>query len=309
MPTIRPMTPADRHAVAALIHASTNHWYAAHAGPTIFAGPDVTSIFFDTYADLDDPAGRCPLGFIAEDDGRLAGSCFYHPRETHVSLGIMNVDPASFGHGIARRLLAAIVDVADRARLPLRLVSSAMNLDSFSLYSRAGFVPGQAFQDMLLPVPDGGLPFAVEGAQRVRDARPHDISAIAALEQELTGLRREQDYRYFVANARGIWHLSVHEGPAGRIDGFCASCAHAGCNMVGPGAARTDEAMIPLLHAQYSRHPGRTPVCLVPMDRPALVHQMYAWGARNCEIHFAQCRGPNAPVRGVFMPTFLPESA
>ena len=49
-------------------------------------------------------------------------------------------------------------------------------------------------------------------------------------------------------------------------------------------------------------------VFLVPAQCAPLVEQMYGWGARNCEIHFSQVRGPCQPVGGIQMPTFLPES-
>ena len=45
-----------------------------------------------------------------------------------------------------------------------------------------------------------------------------------------------------------------------------------------------------------------------PADRPQLVKQAYAWGARNCELHFCQVRGDFQPFRGISMPTFLPET-
>ena len=54
---------------------------------------------------------------------------------------------------------------------------------------------------------------------------------------------------------------------------------------------------------------SRAPVFLIPLDRPALQQQMYAWGAKNLEIHFAQVRGAYTPMRGVVMPTFMPETA
>src|SRR3954451_15272502 len=133
---LRPMGDADRSELADLICVSTNYWYRASGKPAIFnAGPTATCLFADVYEALD--PGCC---VVAEDPDtrRLMGSCFYHPRETHVSLGIMNVHPDFAGRGVASRLLRFIPDLADGAAKPVRLVSSAMNLDSFSLYSRAG---------------------------------------------------------------------------------------------------------------------------------------------------------------------------
>jgi len=91
---LRPMLASEWGAVAELIYISTNYWYVASGKPPIFSGgPAVTELFCQVYEDLD--PGCC---VVAENDhtGRLMGSCFYHPRETHVSLGIMNVHPGYF---------------------------------------------------------------------------------------------------------------------------------------------------------------------------------------------------------------------
>jgi hypothetical protein len=239
------------------------------------------------------------------------GSCFYHPRETHVSLGIMNVHPNYFGAGVARRLLRIITDYADARSKPQRLVSSAMNRESFSRYTRAGFVPRLAYQDILLAVPPNGLPNGGLGdalIPSVRPARIEDIDDIAALDMDLTGISRRQDYRYFIENVDAIWHISVLEDPAGHLAGFLASVNHPGSNIVGPGAARTQEAAAALLRAELDQHRGRSPVFLVPVESAELVQQVYAWGGRNVELHFAQVRGTYQPFRGVSLPTFMPET-
>src|SRR5579863_4708737 len=152
---LRPMRPDEWTKVAQIICHSTNRWYERAGKPAIFPhGPQSCLLFCEVYEDLD--PGCC---VVAEDEptGHLMGSCFYHPRETHVSLGIMNVHPDYFSRGVASALLRFITDQADEVGKPLRLVSSAMNLDSFSLYTRGGFVPRAVFQDMLIPVPLEGL--------------------------------------------------------------------------------------------------------------------------------------------------------
>jgi hypothetical protein len=186
-----------------------------------------------------------------------------------------------------------------------------MNLDSFSLYTRAGFVPRCAYQDLLLRVPDAGMaalappPPTVE---RVRPATPADIDAIAGLEMDLTHIRRAKDYRYFVENRDSIWHVSVLEAPTGGLDGILASVAHPGSTMLGPGVARTPQDAAGLLYAELDHRRGLAPVFLIPVDAPALVQQVYAWGARNCELHFHQVRGPFIPFAGINLATFMPET-
>ena len=304
--TLRAMRPDEWDQVADLICHSTNRWYQAGNKPAIFPhGPSSCRLFCEVYEDLD--PGCC---VVAEDTARrqLVGSCFYHPRETHVSLGIMNAHPEAFGRGVAGKLLRYIIDFAEQEGKPVRLVSSAMNLDSFSLYNRNGFVPRKVFQDMFIPSPER-LPSTVAGYDRVRDATLADLPAIVALEDELAHIRREKDYRYFIENRRRVWHTSVFEGPAGKIDGFLVSVGHPGSNMLGPGAMRSEEQAAALILAELRHRVVVTPVFLAPVECSALVRTLYGWGARNCELHFAQVRGDYPQPAGVVMPTFMPETA
>ena len=303
---LRAMTDADRDAVASLIFQSINAWYqAAGKGPRFPAGPTSTCLFPDVYEAID--PGCC---IVAEDPAthRLAGSCFYHPRPTHISLGIMNALPDYFGQGVARKLLRFITDLADAKKLPLRLVSSAMNLDSFSLYTQAGFVPRAVFHDMVLEAPPQGLAVPVPQESTVRDARLDDVPAMAALELELCHIRRDSDFRYFIENREGIWHMSVIENRAGEIDGFLVSVHHPASHMLGPGVMRTDDDALALIAAELNYHRGRKPVFIVPADRPNLVRSLYGLGAKNIEIHLCQVRGEFKGFSGVAMPTFMPET-
>jgi GNAT superfamily N-acetyltransferase len=303
---LRPMAPADRFEVAELIYGSINVWYQTHGRPPIFTGgPRVTEIFYDVYHALEP---GCTVVAEHPETGRLMGSCFYHPRKHHVSLGIMNVQPNYFGMGVSSALLRHIIDYTESHGYPaLRLTSSALNLDSFSLYNRHGFVPRCAFQDMFVKVPAEGMKQSVPGLDRVRPARMDDVPAMAALELEVSGIERAEDQRYCIANALGCWHVSVYEGPHG-IDGWAVSCSHPAMNMIGPCLARSEHEAAALLWRELDHQRGRMPVFLVPVEKERLVRQAYEWGARNCELHFCQVRGKFQPFAGVSMPTFLPET-
>ena len=122
---VRLKKESDNEAVAILIRDSLNVWYREHFGiKEVVPSVAASSVFTRVYDELDP---NCCV--VAEDaeTGRLAGSCFFHPRPTHVSLGIMNVAPEYFGQKVSSKLLAYIVDVAERRNQTLRLVSSAMN--------------------------------------------------------------------------------------------------------------------------------------------------------------------------------------
>lgn len=304
---IREMQLADRLAVADLICVSTNYWYETHGRSAIFTnGPDPCTLFFDTYHTLPGSGG---IVAIDARTGMLAGSCFIHDRPTHVSLGIMNVHPNHFGKGVARHLLQSILDRADEADKPVRLVSSAMNLDSYSLYTRNGFVPRRMYQDMMISVPDDAAFDVADlpAMPRTRNATLEDAAAMAELEHAIAGIRREKDFAHFIKNQDDHWHVSVVDGKDG-LAGFMASCKHPGCNMIGPGASKDEATLLALYLAELKQHRGKTPVCLVPVDSE-MVQWLYELGAKNCEMHVHQVRGDWQPFNGWTMPTFMPETA
>ena len=306
---IRLKKESDNEAVAALIRDSLNVWYRRHFGiEELVPSTEAATIYTRVYDELDPDC--CVVAEDAET-GTLAGSCFFHPRPTHVSLGIMNVASAYFGQKVSSKLLAYIVDVAERRSQPLRLVSSAMNLDSFSLYNRFGFVPRVMFQDMTVAVPAAGFPVAAPDGTSVREATAADVEGIVALESSVNGVDRTKDFRYFIENRAGIWGVSVATlNASGEIVGVMCSVKDPGSAMVGPGAARDDATAAALVRYELNRYRGQwSPVVLVPTSSIELRRAMYALGAKNIETHVAQALGEVAPPKGVVIPSFMPETA
>lgn len=299
--TLRTMRPGEESAIAALIHRSTNGWYRKKLGYEIFTcEPADCRIFPDTYEALD--PGCC---LVAEVDGEPAGCCFFHPRESHVGLGIMAIAPDHTGNGIARALLDEVIKKAEDR--PVRLVSSAMNLDSFSLYTRAGFGPVAVYHDMVIPPERLPLP-PPGGGGSVRPATVNHLFGMADLESEVSGILRGKDLAHFIKNPGGHWTTFVHVDAGGKIDGWLSSVDHPGCRMIGPGVMRDEVAALALIHAQLSVPREGSPVFLVPTHESDMVAELYRWGARNVELHFAQVRGAYMQPQGIVMPSFLPES-
>lgn len=304
--TIRSLAPADWDPLAVLIHASLSTWYRTRLNSEKF-GPDAAPfrVFPELYEALDP---GCCLVAEDEDSGRLAGCVFYHPRETHWAVGIVNSHPDFAGRGVAKQLMQQVLAMAQQDGKPVRLVSSAMNLDSFSLYTRLGFVPQMTFQDLKLAVPAEGLPPFPAQCQ-VRRAVPEDAARCADLEQSLNGIRRTKDYAHFIANAQGCWRLWVAERADGSLAGFLGAVVHPTSQMAGPGVASDEATAAALLHAVLSHEfAGRSVVWLVPVGCASLVRQCYAWGARNVELHLASACGHAPPMKGVTFPTFMPET-
>jgi GNAT superfamily N-acetyltransferase len=302
------MVEADAPAHASMLKRSFNRWYRDHGlkGDFFPCEDRELTIFWEIYRRIS--PGHC-VAAVDPDSAALLGACFYHPREHHVTLGIMAVDPDCFGRGVGGKLVKHIIDFTDsHGYAALRLVGSAGNMESFSLYNRAGFVPRAVHQDLMIAVPAGGLGQAAPLGQHVRDATHKDIAGIAALELEISGISREGDYRFCVDNPLGCLHASVIEDAKGNISGFAASIKHTVLNMIGPAFARTEEEMLALIARELDRFRGTAALAVVPMDKRHLVETLYRWGAINVETHLLQVRGKYQPIAGVNLPSFLPET-
>ena len=305
---LRPLTDDDRDVYAQMLHRSFNTWYGAHGWPSDYFGcaPEQAGIFLDIYNDI---SPDCSIAAFDPNSGKLMGACFYHPREHHVSLGVMSVNADYFQCGIGRALVNHIVDFTEsHGYVALRLVSSAMNMNSFSLYNRSGFIPRGSYHDMVLPVPIAGLQVRYPLRDKVRSASPTDVDAMAALEMEVSGISRVIDYRYAIENPRGVLQALVLENSDGAIDGFMISIKHPSLNMLGPCVARSEKATLALLLQATERFRGEVPLFVVPMDKRELVETLYEWGARNVETHLFQVRGKFQAFNGVSLPSFLPET-
>jgi hypothetical protein len=237
------------------------------------------------------------------------GACFYHPRETHVSLGIMCTHKDYWGKGIGKAMVDYILKFTKENNYKsCRLVGSAINMNSFSLYNRSGFVPRVSYHDMVINVSDNTLKFHASGEDRVRNALPEDVTGMGNLEMEISGIRREIDYHYAIDNPRKVLHASVYENAQGSIDGFMISVKHPALNMLGPCVARSEEIALALIRKELKRFKGTWVLLVVPMEKGKMVEQLYKWGAVNVETHIKQVWGEFQGFKGVNMPSFLPET-
>jgi GNAT superfamily N-acetyltransferase len=303
-----PLTAADREPIARLLHRALVHWYESRLSQGSRFGDSHApfTLFPEVYEVLD--PGECVTA--RTDSGEIVGVCFSHERETHVSVGIVATSPDAGGRGIAKKMMSLALEKAKRLGKPARLVSSLLNLDSFSLYTRLGFVPGAIFQDLLITVPDTGLNATdPAGSEHVREAVLADAPRIADFEHAQQGIRREKDFAFFIRNEVGAWRLLVSETADGSVNGFLGMSMHPSCMMIGPGVAADEEAAIALLWKALDGLRGKTLVFLAPCAASTLVRTAYGWGARNVELHVAQSTAPVAGAKGIVFPTFMPETA
>jgi GNAT superfamily N-acetyltransferase len=306
--TLRPLTDNDVAEYADLLFGAFNAWYWRHGLCMNFyqCEPFEVSIFYDIYSDI---SPGCSVAAFHQKTGRMMGACFYHPREYHVSLGIMSVHPNYSGQGVGRAMVDHILEFTrQNGYKACRLVSSALNLDSFSLYNRAGFVPRGSYQDMVTDVPEVGLDVSVPGEDNVRSAVFEDVPKMGDLEMEISGIKRENDYRYSIENPRGVLHPTVYENSQHGVDGFMISTKHPAINILGPCVARSEEIAIALIRRELERFRGITALFVIPMQKRKMVEQLYEWNAINVETHLKEVWGEFQEYKGVSMPSYLPET-
>jgi len=313
----RPLRDSDIPQYSQMLYSSFNSWYWKHGWGKDYFGckPEETSIFYDVYNDL---SPGCNIAAFEVKTGQITGACFYHPRETHVSLGIMCVHQNYWRQGIGRSMVEHILKFTkENGYKSCRLVGSAINMNSFSLYNRCGFVPRVSFNDMVINVPASPQVYRGEFKNdHVRDARIEDVGNMGELEMEISGIKREVDYRYAIENPRKILHASVYENsqngstgsPRSEIDGFMISVRHPALNMLGPCVARSEETALALISKELERFAGTWALFLIPMEKRKMVEQAYKWGAVNVETHLKQVWGEFVPFKGVNRPSFLPET-
>jgi len=305
---LRPLCGSDIPEYTAMLYKSFNDWYWKHGWGKDYFGcePQETSIFYDIYNDL--TPGRSIAAFDNQS-GRMMGACFYHPREYHVSLGIMSVHPDYWRRGVGKAMVNHILDFTrENGYKSCRLVGSAINMNSFSLYNRSGFVPRVVHNDMVINISDSNQYPRVLGEDRVRDAAISDVAGIGSLEMEVSGIKREIDYHYAIKNPRNVLHASVYENDQKGIDGFMVSVRHCALNMMGPCVARSEEITLALIRRELERFRGTWVLFVVPMEKRKIIEQLYEWGAVNVETHLKQVWGEFNPFKGVNMPSFLPET-
>lgn len=304
------LTASDHEDVAKLIHRSLAYWYESRLGQGARFGDRAEPflLFPQVYEALDPGEGLAVRDSVNND---LLGVCFTHDRETHLSIGIVATSPDAAGRGVAKLMMEAALKKATIAGKPARLVSSLLNLDSFSLYTRMGFVPGVMFQDIQFHVPESGLIIpAPAGAEHVREVRVDEAAKLAEFEHRLQGIRREKDYTFMLRNEVGDWKLLGLENEKQEWLGHMAMSVHPSFCMIGPGLVVDTSSALALIWRALNEQRGKSPVILVPTSVTELVKTLYRWGGRNVELHVAQSTEPQLPEgKGISFPTFLPESA
>jgi predicted N-acetyltransferase YhbS len=224
-------------------------------------------------------------GFVAELDGRVAGSIFLSALTSAAAIGPLTVHPESQG-GTGRRLMeAALAEARTRGTEQVRLVQSPAHLRSLALYTSVGF-------DLREPLVlmGGALPKPEAGTTLVRPATEADVAACNALCGRVHGLEREPELRRAIG--QGIATVAER---GGGIVGYSAGLGFLGYSV----ADTTDDLKTLIAAASTILGPG----FFVPMRNHSLLRWLLAAGMRAIWTANLMSIGPYQEPAGAFLPS------
>jgi GNAT superfamily N-acetyltransferase len=186
----------------------------------------------------------------------LEGVTFMSLLDDIAGIGPVAVDLAAQGRGAGRRLMqAAISEARDRGHPQVRLIQDAFNVTSLSLYASLGF---QVVEPLAIvqtpPLQATDLP--------IRPADLDDRSALGALYERLTGVRRDAEIT-----------LSLQIGTVEVFERSGVTCGMVACyddNRVNFGAAETAEDLLYLVGHRAALK-GEVVQWALPMRHPGLL--------------------------------------
>lgn len=247
---IQPFQPEHLSQAGAVLEKSFGDLYARH-GLASSRGAGWGPGLLAPYLNLD-PG----WGVVALVDGRVVGSCFAHPRGGTAAIGPMSVDPEYQGQKIGRQILESLLEMLDGVP-SIRLLRHAFNVQSFSLYFQAGFVPCESAAKLTLK---GGLDphsqgLAPEGP--VWRLQKEDLPALVSFDRQRTGLERGKDFDFLLRQG-GLLALGRPH-----IKAYLAFMESSGGLSLGPGHADRPEDLIVLVQ-EAVRNSGQESVTFNP---------------------------------------------
>jgi predicted N-acetyltransferase YhbS len=258
---IRWATADDAGACARIMWDAFETFATAHNFPIEPGTPEFTDVQMQAMLSTDGI-----FGLVAERDGDILGSALQDERGAIVGVGPVSVDPRVRDGRVGRVLMEGLLQrCRERDVAGVRLVQTAYNYRSLSLYAKLGFAVREP-----LSVFQGSPQAAAVPGTTVRPAILGDVAACDDLCRQVHGHDRHADVQ--AAVDRRI--ASVAER-GGAISGYTT-----GLGYIGHAVGRTDDDVIALLQsAEMFTGLG----VLVPSRNTALM----AW-CLNAGLHLVQ---------------------
>ncbi|WP_047488063.1 GNAT family N-acetyltransferase [Terriglobus sp. TAA 43] len=281
--TIRAATIEDAHACGLICYDAFAAISAAHGFPCDLPSPEVgiglLSMMFSA------------PGFyavVAESDGRIVGSNVLAEQAVIYGVGPITIDPNVQNAGVGRKLMAAVMDRAERnGAAGVRLVQAAYHSRSLSLYASLGFDVREPLACLQGKTRERSVPGCV-----VRHAEPADEAACNALARRVHGVDRGVELAHAIRE--GSARVVEREN---RVTGYST---HLG--FFGHSTAETNVDMQALL-ASVESFSG--PGVLVPSRNSALLRWCLANGLRVVQTMTLMSTGLYNEPAGAWLPSIV----
>ncbi len=291
--TIRRMQEADIPRVGEIMVTAFNDVFRRHGYPEPFPSPEVGASLARGYLGLE-PA-QC---FTASLNGHVVGSGFLHLRGNSAGIGPITVDPTCQTKGIGRAIMQAVIDAGSQCR-SLRLVQDSFNVVSFPLYAKLGFVVRGTAASLVGHEIHAARVASVE----IREWTAQDIGTLTALDKELTGIERVQDFRYFLNQPPQLIGF-VAGKPAGYL---CFLRTGAG-TFLGPAAATEQSVLLALILRAAELEQGKALRMRFPTRHAELLQELLDLGFQVESLQTYMVRGPWEVPSGVGLLALFPEA-
>jgi GNAT superfamily N-acetyltransferase len=227
---LRRATIEDAGACARIMWDAFETFATAHNFPVEPGTPEFTDFQMRAMLSTDGI-----FGLVAERDGEILGSALQDERGAIVGVGPVSVHPAAQDGRVGRALMEALLQRSrERGVAGVRLVQTAYNYRSLSLYAKLGFAVREPLSVFQRPADAFAVP-----ATSVRVATVGDIDACDDLCRQVHGHDRHAEVQGAVD--RGIaWVVERNS----EITGYTT-----GLGYIGHAVGNTDDDVIALLGA------------------------------------------------------------
>src|ERR1044072_3713059 len=229
-------------------------------------------------------------GVAAEEDGRFVGSNFLTELDPIRGVGPITVEPTLQARGTGRKLMQAVIERGADAP-GIRLLQSAFNTRSMSLYASLGFEVKEPIA-LMTGKPSGEMR---EGTE-VRPMTADDLPECEALCKKVHGFERTGDLRICLAASKTF--VAVRDG---RVTAYSSAVSMWHLNH---GVAETEADMHDLLLGASARITD--PVALLLPTRRAGFHRWaLASGLKMVMPLSLMAMGEYNEPEGAFFPSVL----
>lgn len=204
--TLRPAGRADAAVCGPICYDAFAAIAAQHNFPPDFPSREFATMVLEMML-----AQPTTTAVVAEEGGRVLGSCFMHDTGVIAAIGPITVDPTAQNGAVGRQMMVHMLDLAaKRGFAGVRLVQAAYHSRSLSLYAKLGFEVREPLACLAGEPPRVAVP-----GVGVRPAQVADLEACNVLHFRIVGHTRPHE----LADAQRHGSALVAERD-GRITGY-----------------------------------------------------------------------------------------